>query len=416
MTAPNTPRIVLLVQQPLSPRDLARFGISAMLARGYAVSVFDVADLMFPMLPNVREHYRNFSGFGLFVIRTRAALRAAGKAIADAQLAVCYVGSGYVHTRAWPVLRLLSASSAPYLIAASSTPSFSASARDDRSSMNVMERLKNPLSLMDSFLARLPLRLLGLRPADFVVVPALESDLNRPLFAGKSRRIPAHVMDYDLYLEEMARPEKPQNVAVFIDQNMGFHPDLKSMGMNWFNPDTFYGHLRLFFDKVESDLGLEVVIAAHPRADYSRMPGLFGARRVVHGQTPSLIRNGRLVISAYSTATLQAVMHRKPVLFYTSPELMAHPYFSTVIRKQSRYFSATAVSIDRSDKINIASFVRDTTSMRESCLRNWVRHPDAAEKPYWDIVLDALAEAGALPPPDSRASPRAAPIATRAAL
>lgn len=397
MARHSPPHVVLLVQQPLAPRDLVRFGISALLARGYAVSVFDVADMAFPMLTNVREHYRNFSGFDLLVTHTRADLRAAADAMANARLIICHVGAGYVPIRAWPILRRLSASLVPYLVAAPSTPSFAESSGADRAVTKIMGKIINPSTYLDSLLARLPLQWLGLRPPDFVVVPALSSDLGRPLLSGSSQRIPAHVMDYDLYLEEMARPPKPENIAVFIDQNVGFHPDFKSMGMDWFHPGEFYGRLRSFFDRVESNLGLEVVVAAHPRADYSTMPNLFGARRVVYGQTTSLIRNARLAITCYSTAVLQAVAFRKHVLLYASRDLMNYPSLASSIRGQARYFGASLMMIDDGDSADISSFVCDTGPIYESCMRDWIRHPEAPEKPYWDIVLDSLVDAGVLP-------------------
>ena len=409
------PRIVVLIQQPLSPRDFRRFGIAAMRTRGYTVNVLDVADLAFPMLPNRRDHYKDFSGFDLSVIRTLAELCAATDTIAAARLTVCYVGSGHVPARVWPIFKLISSAPTPYLMTAPSTPVFSGAATATRSTADRIFNRGGPLNIADSVLARMPLRLLGVRPPDFIVVPALKSDLNRPLFNGRSKHIPAHVMDYDLYLEELARPKEPQNIAVFIDQNIGFHPDAESMGIRRFTPEYFYACLRRFFDAIETDLKLEVVIAAHPRADYSETPGLFGNRRIVHGQTTSLIRNGKLAIASYSTAILQAIAFRTPVLFYASRELTAYLRFAAAIEAQARSLGCSPVMIDDGTVADIAAHIHEPGQVPPSFFQDWIRHPDAPEKPYWDIVLDSLVEAGVLPAPDSRGRLLPASVATRVA-
>jgi hypothetical protein len=228
-------------------------------------------------------------------------------------------------------------------------------------------------------------------------VPALKSDTGRPLFPPSERYIPAHVMDYDLYLEENSRLPKPLDAAVFIDQNFGFHPDIKSMFLDWFDVDEFYHHLRLFFDRIESELGLEVVIAAHPRGVYDQPHALFGNRRIFYSQTPTLIRNGQLMITAYSTSIAQAILHEKLILFYTSSGLSSHPTFSTLIQNQSQYFGSRPCVIDKLEQGRMSSYIYDTRNIRESFIPDWIKHPNSPPKPHWDIILDFFIRESVLP-------------------
>lgn len=104
--------------------------------------------------------------------------------------------------------------------------------------------------------------------------------------------------------------------AVFLDSYLPHHSDFRVVGMRTVEAGPYYAGMRGFFDRVERDLGLPVVVAAHPKAD----PALadFGGRSVYQRRTGELTRDCSLVMAHTSASVSFAVLGRKPVFFLHS--------------------------------------------------------------------------------------------------
>ena len=79
----------------------------------------------------------------------------------------------------------------------------------------------------------------------------------------------------------------------------------------------WYPNLIKFFDFVETNVGLKPIIASHPKHDGRDHSEFFGARKVVGGQTLSLVRSSQLVIATNSTSISFAVAFSKPLVLVT---------------------------------------------------------------------------------------------------
>ena len=111
------------------------------------------------------------------------------------------------------------------------------------------------------------------------------------------------------------------NYIVFIDTCLPLHPDLKICNMDAMNPDVYYKELNLFFDKIEKETGLKVVIAAHPKALIYKEKDFFEGRNVIYGKTAELIRDSELVLFHNSTSIGYAVCFDKPIISMVSTSL-----------------------------------------------------------------------------------------------
>lgn len=89
----------------------------------------------------------------------------------------------------------------------------------------------------------------------------------------------------------------------------------------------YFPALQAFFEKIELEYGIPVVIAGHPNSenDDSYMTRM-GGRGVVYGKTAALAIAASLVIIHGSTATSFAVLARKPIISLTSMELDRSSY------------------------------------------------------------------------------------------
>lgn len=112
--------------------------------------------------------------------------------------------------------------------------------------------------------------------------------------------------------------------AVYVDESLHDHPDYAITGIPApVEKESFFPALRQTFDRIEREQGLEVVVALHPKANYSpqELVQYFGDRQAISAQTPALIQNSVMVLLHNSTSVAYAVLSRKPILFLTNHDI-----------------------------------------------------------------------------------------------
>jgi hypothetical protein len=142
-------------------------------------------------------------------------------------------------------------------------------------------------------------------------------------FAGSGRVVPINHVDYDDFLEKTGREPRlvEEPYAVFLDGNLAHHPDLALLGITkLISPERYYALLNAYFERLEKAHGVKIVVAAHPKADYTRNP--FGGRRVFTGSTRVLTEHCRFAVTTMSTSLGYAVLYEKPLLFFTTDDIM----------------------------------------------------------------------------------------------
>jgi len=168
---------------------------------------------------------------------------------------------------------------------------------------------------------------------------------------------------------------------------MGFQQDLIALGAKMpTTPDRFYPKLRKLFDRIETELGLRIVIAANPRSDLNTARELFGSREAVKGDTARLIGKCKLVIGHCSTAIGMAVMVQKPVILIATRETYeywAHKpnmdSFSQKLREPIRFFDDVSnCSLDKALRFDCAAY--------DKYMIDYVKMPGSPMEPYWEIV------------------------------
>lgn len=176
--------------------------------------------------------------------------------------------------------------------------------------------------------------------------------------------VPINLIDYDHFKEAILEDRRyvAGRYAVFLDIYLPYQSDLKIVGMDAVNPEFYYASLNRFFELLESKYGIKVVIAAHPKANYSAE--LFNGRAIYQGQTPALVKDADFVISHHSTAISYVVLNYKPVIFIYTNE-MAAIYRYTIVSTLSdfaKYLDAAVYNIDkiiRSEQISVKDVNRE---------------------------------------------------------
>jgi len=392
-------KLLYLVKRPLSPRDAERFGIAHALAAGHHVRVFDITRPSHPTLPADPGPVWRHPGLMLESFADWAALRARRAAFAEADLILALNQSFGLSRNTLPPLRLIAASRTPYLLLA---PSLYGSAAPMLRELPAGRRLTQAWSRLrladpvNSLIARLPPGWLGIPPARFIVYNGLASIKPNSLVGRATQPIPAHTADYDQALGLIAAGQaQSADVAVFLDQFVPFHSDLTQIKSNLrVEPAPYYAALRGLFDRIERELGLRVVIAAHPRADYHRRPGLFGDREVVQGKSVEMIARSRLVLAHISTVTGLATVFNKPVMVITTrPQYAFHPNHTQAYDDLSRALGTRLHFIDDPATVDLADALTIDQTAYTAYRDRYLRHPEAPAGRLWEIVFAQVAAA-----------------------
>lgn len=193
-------------------------------------------------------------------------------------------------------------------------------------------------------------RIHPVKPFDMVLAAGYASMDRHP---GAAQTIPINLCDYDDFRSISSEGERlvTGRYGVFLDINLAHHPDIKLSNLQYLDPDRYAASLEHFFGLVEARSGIEVVIAAHPKASYGDR--YFG-RRCFKGATPELVRDAEFVITHHSTAISHAVLGSKPLIFFYTEE-MARIYADTIAGWVGDLAEYLDQPLYNADKVNSAS-------------------------------------------------------------
>jgi len=218
----------------------------------------------------------------------------------------------------------------------------------------------NPLRLVEKVLNMVKIitykRLNLIKPYE-IVFAAGNVLMENKRFVAKAM-VPINTTDYDFYKRAKLAAGRlvEGRYAVFLDNFIPGHPDLKVVGWQAVNPHNYYLLLNRFFSLLEVKYGIKVAIAAHPRSVYSNNP--FQGREIYSDLTPELVRDADFVVSHHSVSISYAVLNHKPIIFIYTDEMISL-YGDIVMRCLhgfSSYLDAPLYNIDvitKSDQIMI---------------------------------------------------------------
>ena len=188
---------------------------------------------------------------------------------------------------------------------------------------------------------------------------------------------------------------KRKKTAVFIDQALPKHPDFKLNAKASISDEaTYYGSLRNFFDRLENDLSIDVVVTAHPRVKYTETEKieLFGGRKVIEGNTFQVVRESDLILTHLSTAISYAVASRKPIMILTT-DILEKTFYWNYLVSTSSCLGLRRINMDevvrnecrlQMPKVDMKAYERYEDNFL--CARN------ARRGNMWDVLIDRFEE------------------------
>jgi hypothetical protein len=384
-------KIVFIDEVPLTQRYYERYGIPILLDAGFAVEIWDCMPFLVPGLIDfpVSDPLR-FKGIRSF--RTeREALTVIQN---ESRNTVFVIDIGY-RSQSWQIFKALSRGNHVYGIQLLDAHPPGTDQIHHKLARWIPKLVKSPRQGVVAGFRKLPPRWLGIRSPDFVLRGGTASVDKRFPFGVPARQIIAHALDYDLFLKERAAVERDADVpqqayAVFLDQFGPFHPDAIYLGKPAAVPaEDYYPELVRFFERVERDLGLQVVVAAHPRSYYERLPDYFGGRRVVRDKTVRLVKDAELVMTHASNALNFVVLYHHPILFLS---YALHPAFDhSGVARIAAVFGKQPINLDDlPSTIDWPAELKVDEAVYKTYQERFIKQSGSPDKPAWQIFADFL--------------------------
>jgi hypothetical protein len=376
-----------------------RFGLEILKENGFEVLIYDFSPITLPSLHNVVFHRIGkiiSEDYFLFYDEKKAI-----KAIHELGEDCFVVVIGYYQLESFKIYRALSKAKIPYAAYITSSSPTGIGFSGEPLLWKLFLKLKRfKLKKLKEFLYSPKLApLLGIRAPDMCILGGEKSlALNGAavLVGNKTELLWTHAYDYDTYLDELHNKEVEENIAVFIEPPGPMHPwdehvD-KAAGHNvlWTIEEYYPSHCR-FFDYVEHELKLKVVIAAHPKTNHTEYPKYFGKRHVIRNQLMPLIKKSKLIMTHNSTALVLAAVERKPALILTTAELEKCIYTSRTLEITAASFGRSSINVDQLPySIDWQRELLVDESIYSSYVQQYVKKADSEKLNSWQILANRL--------------------------
>lgn len=197
-------------------------------------------------------------------------------------------------------------------------------------------------------------------------------------------------MDYDRYLDYLERVNYQQPkldmTCVLLDDMPTNHPDGLLTNTPLVDEKNYFYSMNQLFMKIEKELGLRVIIAAHPRSNYENMPDVFGGREIIKGKTPDLVAKSSLVIMHNSTSVSFAILFKKPIMVATTSDMNVNVYtMASALRCE-------VIKVDNDEimkNLDLTKYKRPNANYDEYVYK-YIKSRKAPEKKVWEVVEEEL--------------------------
>jgi len=398
--------IVFLVFWPITAIEEKRWHIEFLRQQGFTVEIYDLTHLLnsraiarHPVDGALQEEY-------IFKIGTYQEFEEMIRSSAPTSIFIDYlVGFSDIDLKTEKVFRILKRCNAKYSYLSSGALPLASGTNTlaDKTSLILgkIQKALNPQKL-GRYIARKLILLLtrhtSLYPVPYKIFSGNSDILNDYCVKhaiDRSQIVPIHSYDYDTYLYFMRsvnfKLPAQNNTCVFLDEAATYHPDFAILNIKPVEGEPYFASMNKLFDKIEQETGLRVLIAAHPRSDYERIPDVFNGREIIKGRTVELVAQSSLTITHASTSINFPILFNKPVIFSKTGEMIKNG-FSSLIDAMAASLGQEAVDIDNLAILGNISFkhVGINTEKYDEYTYKYIKSKNISELPVWELVASEL--------------------------
>lgn len=393
----NEKKVVIIVSSPFYLNDYDRFGISNFLDKGFQIEICNVCSIIYPNFFKNAEKKNRYTGSLQRIFYNKKDL----KNYFTINKKNLFLLKIHYNFSTHFIFKIISDLNIDYLF----------------SIINIVPsniEIKKNLGLKKYLNFKTILRALNMRLQGFVKKSFKKIKPPKYLIAGGTKSLESpqaaivgkltkiiwtHTYDFDKYLIKEnqkilnTRPIE-NNYAVFIDAPSPLvkHDALIPGISSPLTADVYFPSLCNFFDTLENNLNITVVIASHPKSKHSDRPEYFGGRKVYENMTIDLIKHSNLVINRNSTAINYAVLYFKPIIFHTSNQILKHPVMTNQINSMSKLLQKTPINIDMLENIDWNNELNINKELYIKYNNQYIKNPKSKKKFLWDIVISEISD------------------------
>jgi len=408
-------KVIYLISQPLDRRNWLRFGMEYWAEKSYEVVCIDLTYISYPKI------YREFKARG-GLIETRKIIYYSPEKMSDfifiawkfrksnCKYYFDFLDFSVAEIIAKLYLGFLGLDKISYISGALPNPVGGSQSQNEYCDLNLTKIFRR-IFKRNSFLTILNLILIRslsflndkIFPAKIIFLSCLE--LNRRIgrnLTNKTVAYKIHALDYDLFINlkdpslEVSQLSSI-DYAVFLDEDMCRHTDyLYHHASAPTLPEKYYPSLRAFFNWFKKKYGMQIIIAAHPRARYSdaQKEFYFDNLEVMSDCTPNLVKHAKYVLCHSSTSISFGVLWAKPVTFLTSVDL-ENSIFSAYIKEFSRLLNGPIINLDDDSSCwQVKTELADEDRLRYSdYIDSYIKFPGSPKNSIsWEIIEKKLSQ------------------------
>lgn len=391
-------KIVYLIEQPLDQRNYDRFGIQTWIDRGWIVEVWDLTPHEHPLVwqrfIGMGGKLKHFEGY--YTISSKCELEQKYSTESRIDYFVDFLGDSSCCQRV--KMRLLK-DGAKMVVCANigSMPSI-----EGVDEIKGVRKFVRKVRKATAFGPAISIKLLGRKLLSKLTKNRIRPSLIIASGANSIRSIPyeydqeiikAHNLDYDDYLK-LVRPSgiPSDDYGLFVDQNLCFHPEYLSANLDpYVTPGKYFPALRSGLRRISMALGVEMQIAAHPRANYDQINvDCFEELPIRKGATAELVCRSKFVVGHYSTALQMAVLFGKPIIFVTTNELRSS-IFGRQFERMASILGKTTINLDDDlDRVDWEKELAIDSEKYNKYRKEYIKTDGTPELSSWDIVINHI--------------------------
>lgn len=385
-------RIVFIVVGGLSERDYKRYGIKILQDYGFRVEVWDLTNILYSNQPKQSKDFNGCKYSETKIFKDKKAVARSLQSLTSKDFVISMLTYDPWSLMAY---RILSKSIANYgVCCANSIPVPKEMKRVSHMTRRFFDIIISHrgydvlLKIIYFKLSKYRKKLI--KPATVVLSGGKNNSIKQYVINDKTELIQIHTFDYDMYLEEIKLPSKDSHTAVFLDNMFTIDPEMSMHNIKQkVDSQEYFYLLNNFFDYIQKELNIEVIIAAHPRSVYNSLPDCFNGRKCIKGQTIKLIRESYLVMAHYSTAINFANLFYKPIIFMSTTKMRStrDGYF---IKEMAEWHGKNPVEMDRLEDIDLKQEIYVDRESYENYRRSYIKDENSINEPFWEVVAKRL--------------------------
>lgn len=207
----------------------------------------------------------------------------------------------------------------------------------------------------------------------------------------KSKSIPVHNLDYDLYLiqnSQKLNSNNKNNIALFLDEDAPFHSDYLILGIEpEVKADEYYEEINNMLEKIRNKFKFKIFIQLHPRAEKNRS-SFYYKHKFSKLKTAASIKNSKLVIGHCSTSLQLAILFKKPIILIRTKGWRQNDDLEIFTKAFSKALNIPIYT--KNGLKNLKKFPKINQNLYSSYIDNYVKFPGSEEKFSWEIISNHL--------------------------